>query len=419
MSGKERLNKQDNMPRRLMMIGYDSVEKLVSDGKIRLDDLTSLELQFNLGTMFDEVLYVVPFGRKTQEFRISDTIVYRELEFPRSGRGLRKLVAGLRHVWDARRFLDDAVEAFRPDVVQTVGPHYTAAMALLARKVRALPTVCMIEAYWEDILPFQQYFPKAVKRVLPYWYRLVYRLFDRYSGAPSLSPPFYTVKGMDRAKISPWIQPLDLREVDGAQASDAPLAVLDAAHPRMVVLGRLHPEKLAIDAFEIFASAVGRDLPGTLILVGDGLDRPVIEARAKALGLSDRVVITGLIPHKQAMAVLKACDLSIAPMQGSALLETLAAGVATVAYDHETHAALITSGENGVLVRHRDVPAAADVLRHWLMNPDEAKRLGETAKRRVEQKYNVSAMRDLLLQPFVDAYRLPKYKARRKAEVRS
>ena len=417
MSGGQRREAQE-IPRRLMVIGYDSVEKLVADGKIRLDDLTSLELQFNFGKMFDEVLYIVPFGRKTQERRISDTIMYRELEFPRSGQGLRKLFAGLEHVFQARRFLDQAVESFRPQVVQTVGPHYTAAMALLAGKVRALPKVCMIEAYWEDILPFQQYFPGLVKRILPFWYRFVYRMFDRYTGAPSLSPPYYTAKGMDKARIAPWIQPLDLREVEGAEASDAPLAVLDTAHPRIVVLGRLHPEKLATDAFEIFSRAVGDDLLGTLIFVGDGTDRLVIETRARDLGISDRIVITGLIPHKQAMSVLKACDLSIAPMQGSALLETLAAGVATIAYDHETHAALIASGENGVLVPHRDIDAAAGVLRRWLMKPDEAKALGEAAKRGVAQKYSVAAMRDLLLEPFIEAYRLTKHRQLRKWESR-
>ena len=84
------------MPRRLIMIGYDSVEKLIADGKIRLDDEKTLELQFNFGKMFDEVLYVVPFGRKTQEARLTDTILYRELEFPRSGGGIKKIFDGLK-----------------------------------------------------------------------------------------------------------------------------------------------------------------------------------------------------------------------------------------------------------------------------------------------------------------------------------
>ena len=148
MSAREQ--NQEREPRRLIMIGYDSLEKLVSDGKIRLDDIKTLELQFNFGKMFDEVLYVVPFGRRNDERRVSDTIIYRELAFERKGTGFRKLVSGLNHVQSALAFLNKAVSDFHPDVVQTVGPHYTAALALLAGKVRALPKVCFIEAYWEN-----------------------------------------------------------------------------------------------------------------------------------------------------------------------------------------------------------------------------------------------------------------------------
>lgn len=418
MSGAERSDGRD-VPRRLIMIGYDPVEKLISDGKIRLDDLKTLELQFNFGKMFDDVLYIVPFGRKTQERRLSDTILYRELEFKRPARGVAMLLGGLAHVFAARGFLDRAVEDFRPDVAQTVGPHITAAMALIAPKVRALPTICFIEAYWETILPWQTYFPRIIRKLLPFWYRLAYKLFDRYTGAPSLAPPFYTQRGMDEKRISPWIQPLDLTEVNEALADDAPIAVRNAPHPRIVVLGRLHPEKLAPDALEIFAAAIKPDQAGTLVFVGDGADRSAIESRAAELGITDRVVITGQVSHRIAMAVLKACDMSIAPMQGSALLETLAAGLPTVAYDHETHAALIDTGVNGILVPHRDVTAAATALHAWLVSPDSASLIGEAARQRVAEKYNVSAMRALLLEPFIDAYNLKKFARHRQREARS
>lgn len=418
MSGQEQSNGRA-MPRRLIMIGYDPVEKLISDGKIRLDDLKTLELQFNFGKMFDDVLYIVPFGRKTQERRLSDTILYRELEFERPGRGLKMALGGLKHVIAAREFLDRAVDDFKPDVAQTVGPHITAAMALLAPNVRALPTICFIEAYWETILPWQTYFPRFVRKILPLWYRFAYKVFDRYTGAPSLAPPFYTSRGMKRDRISRWIQPLDLTEVNEADAHDAPLAVRHAAHPRIVVLGRLHPEKLAPDALEIFASAVKDGAEGTLIFVGDGADRTPIEKRAAELGLRDRIVITGQVSHRTAMAVLKACDMSVAPMQGSALLETLAAGLSTVAYDHETHAALIDTGVNGVLVPHRDVEAGASALAAFLRAPDVAKRIGEAARQRVAERYNVDAMRALLIEPFDEAYNLPKFSNRRHAGGRS
>jgi hypothetical protein len=215
-------------PRRLMMIGYNTVDELIRDGKIRFDDPVSLELQFNLGRMFDEVVYVVPFGRETIERRIDETTIYRELAFDRSERGLKLVLNGLKHVGKARAFLDRIVETLKPDVVQTVGPHIPAAMAILSPHTRKLPIVCMIEAYWEDILPFQKYFPAVIKRILPYWYRIAYRIYPRYTGAPSLSPPYYTSKGMDAARISPWIQPLDLREVDGAHGG---------GHAGLIVVG--------------------------------------------------------------------------------------------------------------------------------------------------------------------------------------
>jgi glycosyltransferase involved in cell wall biosynthesis len=91
-------------------------------------------------------------------------------------------------------------------------------------------------------------------------------------------------------------------------------------------------------------------------------------------------------------------------MQGSALLETLAAGLPTVAYDHETHAALIESHVNGVLVPHRNTNAAAVELRKILLDPTLASSLGQKARDRVAERYNVDAMRTLLKTPFVDAY---------------
>jgi hypothetical protein len=100
MSGAERREAQE-IPRRLMMIGYDSVEKLVADGQIRLDDLTSLELQFNFGKMFDEVLYIVPFGRKTQERRISDTRL-KSAETRSPGRATERIDAPFSNVWIRR-----------------------------------------------------------------------------------------------------------------------------------------------------------------------------------------------------------------------------------------------------------------------------------------------------------------------------
>ncbi|EKS35624.1 glycosyltransferase family 4 protein [Afipia clevelandensis] len=391
-------------PRRLLMIGYNTVDEAVAKGIIRRHDDASLELYYNFGQMFDEVLYIVPFGRADLRQRLTDTIEYREFQFSRVNRGARLALAGLAHVPKAVTFINEVIREFQPDVVQVCGPHIPAALTLLSKEARRLPSVCFIEAFWETILPQQQNLPSLIRKALPNWYRLVYRVFDRYTGAPSLSPDFYSRLGMDRSKISRWIQPLDLRQLGGASAEDAPVAVLSAPHPRVVVVGRLHPEKLAGDALEIFARAVSSGHAGTLIFIGDGAERTAIEARGRELGLDKRIVITGLLPHTGALATMKACDYSIAPMQGSALLESLGAGLATVAYDHETHRALIDNGRTGVLVPHRDIAAAADVLKKWLANPGPAKSIGDAARREVFARFSVANVKAILRSAFDEAY---------------
>ena len=218
-----------------------------------------------------------------------------------------------------------------------------------------------------------------------------------------MAPDFYAAKGMDRLRISRWIQPLDLRQLERANAADAPSSVAAAPRPRIVVVGRLHPEKLAGDALEIFARAVEPALHGTLVFVGDGSDRGVIEARSRELGLGDRIVITGLLPHAQALATLKACDYSIAPMQGSALLESMAAGLAIVAYDHETHRALIDDGKTGVLVPHRDIAAAGLVLGGWLRDDGSAKVIARRACTSIQDRFGVHNVREILFTGFAEA----------------
>lgn len=391
-------------PRRMLMIGYNTVDEAVAKGIVRRDDEASLELYYNFGQMFDEVLYIVPFGRADLKQRLTDTIEYREFQFSRAHRGARLALAGLTHVPKAVRFINEVVREFQPDVVQVCGPHIPAALTLLSKEARRLPSVCFIEAFWETILPQQQNLPSLIRKVLPNWYRLVYRCFDRYTGAPSLSPDFYFERGMDRSKISRWIQAFDLRQLEGALAADAPAAVHSAPHPRVVVVGRLHPEKLAGDALEIFARAVSPGHAGTLIFIGDGADRAVIEARARELDLEKRIVITGLLPHSGALAAMKACDYSIAPMQGSALLESLGAGLATVAYDHETHRALIDDGRTGVLVPHHDIAAAAAVLERWLARPSAAKPIGEAAQHQVFDRFSVSNVKEILRSAFDEAF---------------
>lgn len=203
------------------------------------------------------------------------------------------------------------------------------------------------------------------------------------------------------------MQEIDLRIIDGIPSYDDPrFAALQ--RPLIAVVGRLHPEKLAGDALAIFWECIVRGQPGSLIFVGDGPERSALEQEAVRHGLGDRVIFLGQQPLQNVIAVMKACDLMIAPMQGTALVEAMACGLAIVAYDHETHRAHIRDGINGRLVPHRDVAAAARALEELIANPTERARLGRAAHDYVHERFSFEKMYSIMNDGFVRALMLVK-----------
>jgi glycosyltransferase involved in cell wall biosynthesis len=119
------------------------------------------------------------------------------------------------------------------------------------------------------------------------------------------------------------------RPVDRAAAK----AALGVAGPLLVTAGALIERKGQRIALDVLAR-----LPGaTLLLVGEGPDRPVLERRIAALGLQDRVRLLGNRPHEELPALLAAADVTIQPSASEGLanvwVEALACGSPVVATD--------------------------------------------------------------------------------------
>ena len=111
-----------------------------------------------------------------------------------------------------------------------------------------------------------------------------------------------------------------------------------------------------------FALAALAHLPGVLLLVA-GKDRPgPYQARAQALGVSDRVRFLGQVD--QAYDLLAACDLLILPTIydpcANSCLEALALGVPVVTTRANGASELVEPGKSGQVVDDpRDAPALA------------------------------------------------------------
>lgn len=153
----------------------------------------------------------------------------------------------------------------------------------------------------------------------------------------------------------------------------------DIPHPRVVFVGRLHPQKQVQTLIRAARLLATQD--AHVVVVGDGPDRQRLEALAAA---SSRVHLTGFVPHDRVPAVLGHADVFVLPSRyeelGSVLLEAMHAGLPIVASDTGGIPDVVTDGASGLLVPPGDPAALARAIDRLLADRDLAARLGERAR---------------------------------------
>ncbi len=168
---------------------------------------------------------------------------------------------------------------------------------------------------------------------------------------------------------------------------------LGGDHTLVVAVGRLVDKK----GFDILVAALPTlvaDRPQVRLVIGGGgpLEEP-LRAQAQALGVGDRLVLTGPLAHPEVLALIGAADAVAMPSvrddRGNVdglpivVLEAMAAGRPLVASDIAGIPLAVTNGETGLLVPERDPGALAAALGRVIDDRELASRLGSAARERV------------------------------------
>ena len=130
--------------------------------------------------------------------------------------------------------------------------------------------------------------------------------------------------------------------------------------------GRLTAQKALGDALAAIARVDG----ASLVVLGDGPERPRLEARRDELGLGDRVRFLGAGTRDDVVRLFRAADVALLTSAWENLphtvLEALAAGTPVVATAVGGVPEVVREGENGLLVAAGDVEAIAGALARLL-----------------------------------------------------
>lgn len=161
--------------------------------------------------------------------------------------------------------------------------------------------------------------------------------------------------------------------------------------PVVLCVANIRPYKGHEYLFQAIAR-LGPHRPCTLVLAGDGVDRPALQRRARRLGIDARF----LGARTDIESLLARADVMVLPSLheglSNAVMEAMAAGVPVVATDVGGNRELLDG--RGVLVPAADPVALADGLRRVLDDRVFAKELTEQARAWSRAHLTVDAMVD-------------------------
>ena len=299
---------------------------------------------------------------------IVDLRMNRRIYDPAGLRGLLRLMALIRE--------------FRPDVVHgyLFGPNLFAAIAGRLCGVRAVVVAK------RNVDAFETPRQIAVQR-------LAHRLATHVTAVSDTVAESSVALGVPRSRVTVIPNGVDVGRFAGRPADRSRLGV-NGELPIVGSVGCLAARKDYGTMLEALALLRGRGRDVQAVLVGDGKDRPDLEARARTLGIADRVRFLG--ERSDIETLLPAMDVFALSSREegipNALLEAMAASRPSVATAVGGTPEVLTDGETGWLVPPASPDALAAALEQAIGDRAEAARRGAAAGRAAEEKLSIDTM---------------------------
>ena len=306
------------------------------------------------------------------------------------------------------RRLDAVTAQVQPDILHAHSPVLDAIPALRVGRRRNIPVVYEVRAFWEDAAVDHGTTTEGSAR-----YRLT-RAMETYAFKHADAVTCIceglrrdiVARGIPASKVTVIPNAVDVEKFTFGAIAEAQLkAELGLTDARVLgFLGSFY----AYEGLDLLIQALPRMLARApdvrVLLVGGGPQETNLKQLARALGVADKVVFTGRVPHDQVNRYYDLVDVLVYPRHSMRLtelvtplkpLEAMAQGRVFVASNVGGHKELIRDGETGVLFKAGDPQSLADKVL-GLLNASERWPLLKQAGRHfveTERNWKVSVAR--------------------------
>jgi PEP-CTERM/exosortase A-associated glycosyltransferase len=292
----------------------------------------------------------------------------------------------------------------QPHIIHAHSPVLNAMPALRVGRQLGIPVVYEVRAFWEDAAVDHGTTQQGSMR-----YRLTRRLETH---ALAQARHVFTIceglrgdivaRGIPAAKVTVIPNAVDIDSFEpGGQPDPALKAQLGLEGAAVVgFIGSFY----AYEGLDLLLDALPAMLAARpdvrVLLVGGGPQEAALKAQAAALGVADRVVFTGRVPHQEVQRYYDLVDVLAYPRHSMRLtelvtplkpLEAMAQGRLLVASNVGGHRELIRDGETGVLFQAGSPQALAQAVLDLLARRDDWPRVRAAGRRFVEAERNWGA----------------------------
>ncbi|MBA2660336.1 MAG: glycosyltransferase, exosortase A system-associated [Nitrosospira sp.] len=297
--------------------------------------------------------------------------------------------------------LDEVVKIVKPDILHAHSPVLNALPALRVGRRLGIPVVYEIRAFWEDA---------AVDHGTSREWGVRYRL-TRYLESYALRrvDAITTIceglrgdilgRGIAPERVTVIPNAVNIENFTMDQLPDPNLANYLGLDGKLLLgfIGSFY----AYEGLNVLLQALPKMLSCNpdirVLLVGGGSQAKELKVLATQLGIEDKVIFTGRVPHDQVQRYYNLIDVLVYPRLKMRLtdlvtplkpLEAMAQGRLVVASNVGGHLELIRDGETGILFKAGDPDALALKVLDLLSRPDSWRGLRAAARSFVETQRN-------------------------------
>ncbi|MBA4175609.1 MAG: glycosyltransferase, exosortase A system-associated [Leptothrix sp. (in: Bacteria)] len=273
----------------------------------------------------------------------------------------------------------EVAQKVQPQVIHVHSPVLNAIPALRVGKQLGIPVVYEVRAFWEDAAVDHGTTTEGslryllTRRLETYALRKARHVFTICEGLRS----DIVARGIPATKVTVIPNAVDIESfAAGGTPDEALKARLGLGNAAVVgFIGSYY----AYEGLDLLLAALPQLLAARpevrVLLVGGGPQESALKAQAAALGVADKVVFTGRVPHAEVQRYYDLVDVLAYPRHSMRLtelvtplkpLEAMAQGRVLVASDVGGHRELICHGETGFLFKAGDPQALAKALLNTL-----------------------------------------------------